>query len=67
MTEIRCPSDGCNALFGIVKDGRLTIKNRDLERTFEKGRVFGPCRKCERTIEWRADDSTGFGQTSNKD
>jgi hypothetical protein len=65
--EIRCQNKGCNALFGIVDAGILTIKNRDMERHVEYGVVWGPCRKCETTIVWRADDSTRPRQTDNKD
>ena len=64
-SEIRCPYEGCNSLFGTVENGILTIKNRDMWRHVEGGIVYGPCRKCGSTIVWRADDSTRPRQTDN--
>jgi hypothetical protein len=40
--EIRCPA--CGVLFGRELDKSLSIKNRDLYRTIEGGKVSGPCR-----------------------
>jgi hypothetical protein len=65
--EIRCGNDGCNALFGKVKDGILTIKSRDLERHFSGGIVWGRCRRCGITIEWRADDTSRLRQAHKQD
>jgi len=57
--DVKCPQ--CGALFGkeisIERDGSrdvpiLTIKNRDLYRTFRGGRVSGPCRGCGATVQW---------------
>lgn len=62
--DIRCPE--CDSLFGKevqVKgengaDARiLTIKNRDLYRSFRGGRVWGPCRGCGTTIIWPREGS----------
>jgi hypothetical protein len=50
--EIRCPVD--NVLFGRELDGTLSIKNRDLYRTIEGGRVYGPCRGCGNMVEWES-------------
>ena len=57
--EIRCPTEGCNALFGKIDEGVLVLKNRDLLRLFEGGRAWGPCRKCGKVMEWRSDDDSG--------
>jgi hypothetical protein len=50
--EIRCPVD--NVLFGVEVNGVLSVKNRDLYRTIEGGRVSGPCRGCGNTVVWEA-------------
>ena len=42
----------CSTLFGKESDGVLTIKHRDLYRSFEGGRVYGPCRGCGTIVEW---------------
>lgn len=57
--DIKCPQ--CDTLFGkeikVQNDteSMLTIKNRDLYRTFrpgEGGVVMGPCRGCGITVTW---------------
>jgi hypothetical protein len=55
--DIKCAQ--CGTLFG--KESRepetgvtLTIKNRDLYRHFQGGRVWGPCRGCGTTVTWPA-------------
>lgn len=50
--EIRCPVD--NVLFGVEVNGTLSIKNRDLYRLIENGRVSGPCRGCGNMVVWEA-------------
>jgi len=49
-TEFRCPN--CGVLFGVMEDGVLTIKYRDLFRYVHEGRVSGPCRGCKSHVEW---------------
>lgn len=51
--EIRCPVD--NVLFGVEVKGVLSIKNRDLYRTIEKGKVSGPCRGCGNLVVWESE------------
>lgn len=55
--DIKCPQ--CGTLFGkevnTPQGGHepiLTIKNRDLYRSFKGGTVFGPCRGCGITVRW---------------
>ena len=56
--DIKCPQ--CGTLFGkevkaqgaIPEDGILTIKNRDLYRSYKGGVVWGPCRGCGVTVAW---------------
>ena len=54
--DIKCPQ--CGALFGkeiTTADAEtpiLTIKNRDLYRSYKGGRVWGPCRGCGVTVSW---------------
>jgi uncharacterized protein (DUF2225 family) len=54
--DIKCPQ--CGTLFGKEvsikgEPGRiLTIKNRDLYRSFKDGTVWGPCRGCAVTVKW---------------
>ena len=53
--DIKCPQ--CGALFGkevSIKetDRILTIKNRDLYRSYKGGTVWGPCRNCGSTVKW---------------
>jgi endogenous inhibitor of DNA gyrase (YacG/DUF329 family) len=50
--DIKCPQ--CGTLFGKETDSgtTLTIKNRDLYRHFEGGKVYGPCRGCGATVSW---------------
>lgn len=51
--EVRCPVD--DVLFGVeVNPSTLSIKNRDLYRTIQGGRVSGPCRGCGTQIVWEA-------------
>lgn len=63
--DIRCPH--CDTLFGKEITAKqdpdnpiLTIKNRDLYRSYKGGRVWGPCRGCVATIVWPEEyDDTG--------
>lgn len=58
--DIKCPQ--CGTLFGKEvaidpdKDENsepiLTIKNRDLYRSYKGGTVWGPCRGCGITVKW---------------
>lgn len=58
--DIKCPQ--CGTLFGkevrgqqeeeADTDGILTIKNRDLYRSYKGGVVWGPCRGCGITVAW---------------
>jgi len=61
--DIKCPQ--CGTLFGkevnideVDEDARfasepiLTIKNRDLYRSYKGGMVWGPCRGCGITVKW---------------
>ena len=60
--DIRCPE--CNTLFGKeistedaegnskASEAILTIKNRDLYRSYKGGLVWGPCRNCGVTVAW---------------
>lgn len=56
--DIKCQQ--CGTLFGkeVSIEGEskgseiLTIKNRDLYRSFRGGSVFGPCRGCGMTVMW---------------
>lgn len=54
--DIKCVQ--CGTLFGKeVKTPTseapvLTIKNRDLYRTYKGGVVWGPCRGCGITVSW---------------
>jgi hypothetical protein len=54
--DIKCPQ--CGSLFGkeitvaTDKTPILTIKNRDLYRSFKGGIVWGPCRNCAVTVSW---------------
>lgn len=57
--EIRC--DDCNTLFGRVTrndtgESILQIKNRDLYRYIDGGKVWGPCRGCGKRIEWQPEN-----------
>ncbi len=57
--DIKCPQ--CGTLFGKEVDvGEsepiLTIKNRDLYRSYKKGVVWGPCRGCGVTVKWPQDE-----------
>ena len=59
--DIKCPQ--CRTLFGkevtaqpleepTRDNGILTIKNRDLYRSYKGGVVWGPCRGCGITVTW---------------
>ena len=61
--DIKCPQ--CGTLFGkevsidepdedarLVSEPILTIKNRDLYRSYKGGMVWGPCRGCGITVKW---------------
>lgn len=56
--DIKCPQ--CGTLFGKEidipeepkEDNILTIKNRDLYRSYRGGVVWGPCRGCGVTVRW---------------
>jgi hypothetical protein len=61
--DIKCPQ--CGTLFGkevnidekeeddrFVSEPILTIKNRDLYRSYKGGMVWGPCRGCGITVKW---------------
>jgi hypothetical protein len=50
--QIRCRN--CGVLFGVVVDGVLTIKYRDLFRSIN-GTVWGTCRGCNRIVTWPDD------------
>jgi hypothetical protein len=54
--DIKCPR--CGTLFGKEYEGDgwtlLTIKYRDLFRSFVSGTVFGPCRGCGDTVKWES-------------
>lgn len=50
MKDIHCQN--CEALFGKESNGVLTIKNRDLYRYVEGGKVWGPCRGCGNIVSW---------------
>lgn len=53
--DIKCQ---CGTLFGkevttpTSDQPILTIKNRDLYRTYKGGVVWGPCRGCGLTVQW---------------
>jgi hypothetical protein len=53
-TPVRC--DACGSLFGMEHDDGavLTIKSRDIYRTYRGGEVEGPCRKCGAQVRWKA-------------
>ena len=55
-TDIKCPS--CGTLFGKEREAddwtSLTIKYRDLFRTFTHGVVSGPCRGCATIVRWKS-------------
>jgi hypothetical protein len=51
--EVRCLS--CGVLFGIVVNGVITIKYRDLFRSVD-GVVWGPCRGCNQIVRWPRND-----------
>ena len=51
MKDVKCQN--CGALFGKESNEVLTIKNRDLYRYIDKGRVWGPCRGCGNVVEWQ--------------
>jgi len=51
--DVTCPS--CGALFGKQNGNTLHIKNRDLYRSIDGGRVWGPCRGCGVEVSWSAD------------
>ena len=56
--DIKCPQ--CGTLFGkavaiegdLLENAILTIKNRDLYRSYKGGKVWGPCRGCGVTVQW---------------
>lgn len=61
--DIKCQQ--CGTLFGKevyledpdgksdpTEDSILTIKNRDLYRSYKGGKVWGPCRGCGMTVAW---------------
>jgi hypothetical protein len=61
--DIKCPQ--CGTLFGkeltideepegaqVKSEPILTIKNRDLYRSYKGGMVWGPCRGCAVTVKW---------------
>lgn len=56
--DIKCQQ--CGTLFGkevsiekeAKEDSILTIKNRDLYRSYRGGKVWGPCRGCGMTVQW---------------
>lgn len=64
QTDVKCPQ--CGTLFGkeitlhsdddpvntYREDAILTIKNRDLYRSYKGGKVWGPCRGCGVTVRW---------------
>lgn len=60
--DIKC--EQCGTLFGKVvdivgqpeSDAILTIKNRDLYRSYKGGKVWGPCRGCGVTVSWPKED-----------
>lgn len=59
--DIKCPQ--CGTLFGkeisveVLEQDEgpepiLTIKHRDLYRSYKGGVVWGPCRGCAATVAW---------------
>lgn len=54
--DIKCQR--CGTLFGKEVQGdewsTLTIKYRDLFRSFIRGTVFGPCRGCGEIVRWES-------------
>lgn len=53
MKEVKCQN--CGTLFGKESDGILTIKYRDLYRSFNGGKAKGPCRGCGNEVVWPED------------
>jgi hypothetical protein len=50
VKEVKCQN--CGTLFGKESNGVLAIKYRDLYRSAEGGKVWGPCRGCGNVVEW---------------
>lgn len=55
-TDVKCGH--CGTLFGkeSTEEGwtLLTIKYRDMFRMVRKGLIYGPCRGCGATVEWKS-------------